>query len=66
MQRKADPDFLYAALERLAGAAFMKESRMNFASATSYTENPGEAGKRSKNEAYNARSRAIRSQRGWF
>jgi hypothetical protein len=43
VQRKADPDFLYAALERLAGAAFMKESRMNFASATSYTENPGES-----------------------
>ncbi len=40
----ADPDFLYAAPDTTACAAFIKESRMNFANATSSTGNPGEAG----------------------
>jgi 4Fe-4S ferredoxin len=40
----ADPDFPYAAPDTTAGAAFIKESRMNFANATSSTGNPGEAG----------------------
>jgi hypothetical protein len=30
---QGDPDFLYAALEMTACAAFIKESRMNFANA---------------------------------
>jgi 4Fe-4S ferredoxin len=40
----ADPDFLYAAPDTTARAAFVKESRMNFAKANNSTGNPGEAG----------------------
>ena len=37
-----DPDFLYVAPSMAACAAFIKESRMRFANATSSTGNPGE------------------------
>jgi hypothetical protein len=36
-----DPDFLYAAPDMTACAAFSKESRMRFANATNSTGNPG-------------------------
>jgi hypothetical protein len=39
----SDPDFLYAAPDQAACAAFVKESRIKCAKATNYTENPGEA-----------------------
>ena len=42
--RWCDPDFLHAASDRFACAAFCKESRMEFASSTSSTGNPGEHG----------------------
>jgi hypothetical protein len=38
-----DPDFLYAALDTTASAAFSKESRMRFANATSSPGNPGDS-----------------------
>jgi hypothetical protein len=34
LNKKGDPDFLYAALDMTACAAFSKESRMRFANAT--------------------------------
>ena len=37
-----DPDFLYAAPDTTASAAFIKESRMRFANATSSPGNPGD------------------------
>jgi hydroxymethylpyrimidine/phosphomethylpyrimidine kinase len=40
--KSPDPDFLYAALDATACAAFIKESRMNFAEANNSTGNPGE------------------------
>jgi len=40
-KRRGDPDFLYAALDTTACAAFIKESRMRFAEVTSCTGNPG-------------------------
>jgi 4Fe-4S ferredoxin len=40
----ADPDFLYAAPDTTACAAFIKESRMNFASANQLHRKSGEAG----------------------
>jgi hypothetical protein len=39
---RVNRDFLHAALETTACAAFIKESRMNFASATNSTGNPDE------------------------
>jgi hypothetical protein len=42
-KRRGDPDFLYAALDTTAYAAFSKESRMKCAGVTSFTGNPGEA-----------------------
>jgi 4Fe-4S ferredoxin len=40
----ADPDFLYAAPDTTACAAFIKESRMNFANANQLHRKSGEAG----------------------
>jgi hypothetical protein len=40
-KRLGAPDFLYAALDTTACAAFIKESRMRFAEVTSCTGNPG-------------------------
>jgi hypothetical protein len=40
-KRRGVPDFLYAALDTTACAAFIKESRMRFAEVTSCTGNPG-------------------------
>jgi 4Fe-4S ferredoxin len=40
----ADPDFLYAAPDTTASAAFIKESRMNFANANQLHRKSGEAG----------------------
>ena len=37
------PDFLYAALDTTACAAFIKESRMKFANANQLHRNPGSA-----------------------
>jgi hypothetical protein len=37
-----DPDFLYAALDTTACAAFIKESRMNFLNAIRPHRNPGD------------------------
>ncbi len=48
MRHKADPDFLYAALEMTACAAFIKESRMNFANANRLHRKSG--GSREKDE----------------
>ena len=42
-----DPDFLYAALDTTACAAFIKESRMNFVNAIRPHRNPGDASSRS-------------------
>jgi hypothetical protein len=39
--RRRDPDSLYVALDTTACAAFIKESRMDFANATNSTGNPG-------------------------
>ena len=39
---RVDPDFLYAALDTTACAAFFKESRMKCAEAASCTGNPGD------------------------
>jgi hypothetical protein len=39
----ADPDFLYAALDTTACAAFIKESRMNFADANNLHRKSGQA-----------------------
>jgi hypothetical protein len=38
-----DPDFLYAVQETTACAAFITESRMNFANAMNLDGNPGKA-----------------------
>jgi hypothetical protein len=38
-----DPDFLYAALDTTACAAFIKESRMNFANANNLNRKSGRA-----------------------
>ena len=46
--KTGDPDFLYAAPDTTACAAFGKESRMRFADATKLTGNPGEAHDRFK------------------
>jgi hypothetical protein len=40
-KRRGDPDFLYAALDTTACAAFIKESRMKFASATKLRRKSG-------------------------
>jgi hypothetical protein len=40
-KRRCAPDFLYSALDKTAFAAFVKESRMRCATATSCTGNPG-------------------------
>jgi hypothetical protein len=37
-----DPDFLYVALDKAACAAFVKESRMNFASANQFHRKSGD------------------------
>jgi 4Fe-4S ferredoxin len=41
---RRDPDFLYAALDTTACAAFIKESRMNFANANQLHRKSGEGG----------------------
>jgi hypothetical protein len=48
-----DPDFLYAALDTTACAAFVKESRMNFANAHRAHRKPGESTTRSAFPRYN-------------
>jgi hypothetical protein len=48
VRRKGDPDFLYAALEMTACAAFIKESRMNFTNANQPHRKSG--GSREKDE----------------
>ena len=40
-RRVAPPDFLYVALDKAACAAFVKESRMNFASANQFHRKSG-------------------------
>jgi hypothetical protein len=40
-RKSGDPDFLYAALDTPACAAFVKESRMNFANAHRLHRKPG-------------------------
>jgi hypothetical protein len=42
-KRRGDPDFLYAALDTTAYAAFFKESRMKFANATELSRKSGES-----------------------
>ena len=42
-KRRGDPDFLYAAMETTACAAFIKESRMKFANATNINRKSGVA-----------------------
>jgi hypothetical protein len=53
-QKNPDPDFLYAALDTTACAAFIKESRMNFAEANNSKGNPGESA------AYTCRAKIAR------
>ena len=48
MRRKGDPDFLYAALEMTACAAFIKESRMNFANANQLRRKSGPSREKDK------------------
>jgi hypothetical protein len=42
LSSRANPDFLFAALERAACAVFCKENRMEFATSPTLTGNPGQ------------------------
>jgi hypothetical protein len=58
----SDPDFLYAALDTTASAAFSKESRMRFANATSSPGNPGEPRLLPQMQQMIARPQAVGTQ----